>query len=76
MYIITFNIRANQAATSSIGIVYAITDYLVYGDDLPKNDYISDYSDMYKQIIKYYNIETVEESEEQKAKKIAITFSK
>ena len=28
-------------------------DYLIYGDDLPKNDYVSDYGDMYKQIITY-----------------------
>lgn len=46
-------------------------DYLIYGEDLPKNDYISDYGDMYNKIIKYYNIETVEESEEQKAKRLA-----
>ena len=42
-------------------------DYLVYGLDKSESDY-SDYSDMYNQVMKYY---TEEESEEQKANRLA-----
>ena len=42
-------------------------DYLVYGLDKSESDY-SDYSDLYNQVMKYY---TEEESEEQKANRLA-----
>lgn len=45
-------------------------DYLVYGLDKSEDDY-SDYSDLYNQIFKYYNVDVVEESEEQKSIRLA-----
>lgn len=48
-------------------------DYIVYGLDKDESEYDSlDYSDLYKQVVKYYNVNNiVEESEEQKAKRLA-----
>ena len=45
-------------------------DYIVYGLDKSESDY-SDYSDLYNQVMKYYNVKIEEESEEQKAMRLA-----
>jgi len=48
-------------------------DYIVYGLDKDKSECDSlDYSDLYNQVAQYYNVNNiVEESEEQKAKRLA-----
>lgn len=48
------------------------SDYIVYGLDKDESEYDSlDYSDLYKQVVKYCKNNIVEESEEQKAKRLA-----
>lgn len=47
-------------------------DYIVYGLDKGESEYDSlDYSDLYNQVVKYYNVKIVEESEEQRAIRLA-----
>ena len=47
-------------------------DYIVYGLDESESEYDSlDYSDIYNQVVKYYNVKTEEESEEQRAIRLA-----
>lgn len=49
-------------------------DYIVYGLDESESEFeydSLDYTDIYNQVVKYYNVKTEEESEEQRAIRLA-----